>query len=139
MDILYFTGVMHKSQVAADTASVSFLHLAACIYQALQRPHLLRKMQPCGFPYFHAVLIDGITAEIATPLPDVEDGDFSENEPYLSGLLLHGLNYLAAALFRADDNNDVIDKTCIIMEFDIFKTELIETRQAEIADALAEV
>ena len=56
-------------------------------------------MQPCGFPYFHSVLVDGITAEVATPLPDVEDGDFAEDEPYLSGLLLHGLNHLAATLF----------------------------------------
>ena len=139
MDILYFTGVLHQTQVTADTASVSFLHLTACIDPTLQRPHLLRKMQPCGFPYFHSVLVDGITAEIATPLPDVEDGDFTENEPYLSGLLLHFLDHLAAAFFRLDYNHDVIDESRIVMEFEMFKTELVETRQAEVADALAEV
>ena len=139
VDILYFTGVLHQSQVTADTASVSFIHLASCIYPALQRPHLLRKMQPCGFPYFHSVLIDGVTAEVATPLPDVEDGDFPEDEPYLSSLLLHGLNHLAAALFRADYDHDVIDESRIIVEFQMFEAELIKSCQVVVADTLTEI
>ena len=96
-------------------------------------------MQPCGFPDFHSVLVDGITAEIATPLSDVKYGDFAENEPYLSGLLLHGLNHLAAAFFRLDYNHDVIDESRIVMEFEMFETELVKSCQVVVADALAEI
>lgn len=139
MDILYFTGVLHQPQVTANAASVSFLHLAACVYPTLQRPHLLRKMESGGFPDFHSVLIDGVTTEVATPLPDVEDGYFSENEPYLSGLLFHGLNHLAASFFRSDYNHDVIDESRIVMEFEMFEAELVKSCQVVVADTLTEI